>query len=1183
MKSLPQWSATVLLTAPLGAWALGLGDIELQSALNQPLRAEIELLSVTPEDLDGLRVGLASRATFERYELDLTSELTGLEFTVDRNAAGRYVVRVTSRQPMANPFLTFLVEATWPRGRLLREYTVLLDPPVFTPEIGAEPPVRQAEAGARSEGSGVFARPTQPATSQASPSQSPARQTPAGTPAPRTDAAAAAALAAGAYGPVQSSETLWSIASRLRPAGVTVNQMMVALYEANPNAFDGNMNVLLRGATLMIPDRDAMTALSADEATAIVRRAEESWRGTASADAGDARLASADGARGASTAAAGGADEPRLRLVPPSAESLAAASASSSSPNAAAGGAGGADGADGSASDSAEVARLEAEIVALRAELEESRRLLQLREQSLEALQARLAAADSLPAAAPTETETSETATAPGVDLEVPIDEEPLFADELDGADATAEADTAESEPEPEPVTSEAAPAAASATTPTPQPAAVRTPTPPEPTLLSRVLGAISNPFLLIGLGIGAVLLTAVWYLRNRREDADDVTGRWDALDVDDTVVDEPAEPTRRLRAVDDASVVVDEDSLTSEAAAAAVAAAQPKSDAEEIEDTLSSHTVINLDQGDVLAEADFHMAYGLYDQAAELVQKALESEPDRRDLKLKLLEVYFVWGNKDAFREAASALRAETQGGSDWDKVLIMGKQLCPDDPLFAESTTGGSGAVDVDLEGTGGPTEIDFPFDEKTQIADVDSLDFELAATGERMYDDAAGADDDGDADEDTGVDDMLEIGAQTAAGLEAALLSTDDDDDEETGRTAAEPGDDDTARAFADVIDEDETGTSEEPDFEGVDALGEPTDIELESLAATQESPTVESETQGFGEDWRAALGLDDSDGNTDLDLEALVDPDAPTMETPWASAASDADSPTMESPWGPTVETPTIESLGPDAPTVETPTIESPSANTALLRVASGETAEMPTVETTAPGEFTEEIDIGDLGLSVEDLSGLPDDIGSLPGVDTGDTREQPALGADDDLLSATGVTKIVDTSDDDDLETTGTAVLDDGDETLLAGTEVLERGVTARGTAVLEGLGPQPAAANGDSGLDLDLDDLAGALGGGDTMEQPRAAMFDTEIFGNDESTPVDLDVGVDETVEQSAVGGPLDPHTMTEIGTKLDLARAYIDMGDPEGARSILEEVLDEGDAGQRREAQGLIDALAGN
>jgi len=1169
MKSLPQWSATVLLTAPLGAWALGLGDIELQSALNQPLRAEIELLSVTPEDLDGLRVGLASRAAFERYELELTSELNGLEFRVDRTAAGRYVVRVTSRQPMANPFLTILVEATWPRGRLLREYTVLLDPPVFTPEIGAEPPIRQAEAGAPSNASGAFARPSQPA-----PSPQPAsRPAPAATSASRP---ADPALASGSYGPVQASETLWSIASRLRPDGVTVNQMMVALYEANPNAFDGNMNVLLRGATLTIPDRNAITALSADQATAIVRRAEESWRGIAPADSGTERVAASDATRAAPTSSgADGAGEPRLRLVPPSVESVAAASGSASSSTAGAGGAGG-DG--GSASNSGDVARLEAEVAALRAELEESRRLLQLREESLEALQARLAAADALPVQP--ESAAPDTTSAPGVDLEVPIDDEPLFADEV--GDASEPVQTEAVETEPEPAIAEAAPeAAAPVTAPAPTPAAVRTPAQPEPTLLSRVLGAISNPFLLIGLGVGAVLLTAVWYLRNRREDADDVTGRWDALEADqDTIVDEPREPTRRLRAVSDSSVVVDEDSLTSEAAAAAIAAAQPKSDAEQIEDTLSSHTVLNLDQGDVLAEADFHMAYGLYDQAAELVQKALENEPDRRDLKLKLLEVFFVWGNKDAFRETARELRAETRGAdSDWDKVLIMGKQLCPDDPLFAESTTGGSGDVDLDLEGTGGPTAIDFPFDEKPQIADIDDgLDFELAATGERMtIDEDSFDDDDGESDADTNAadDDMLAIGAQTAAGLEAALLSADDEDDE-TGTAAVEfDGDDDTARAAVDVIEEDETGTSREPHFD-------PTDAELDGLAVTQETPTIESQTQGFGDDWRAALGLDDSDGNTDLDLEALVDPDSPTMETPWAS---DADSPTMESPWAnaPTVETPTIESTAFDAPTVETPTIESPRANTAMLRVASGETAEMPTVETPAAGEFTEEIDLNDLGLSVEDLSGLPDDIGSLPGADTGETREQPALGADDELLSATGVTKIIEASDEDDFETMGTAVLGDDDATLLAGTDVLERAVADRGTAVLDSLGSQPAKVPGDSGLDLDLDDLASALGGGgDTIEQPRAA-FETDIFGDDDSTPVDLDVGVDETVEQSTAGGALDPRTMTEIGTKLDLARAYIDMGDPEGARSILEEVLDEGDAGQRREAQGLIDALAGN
>ena len=151
--------------------------------------------------------------------------------------------------------------------------------------------------------------------------------------------------------------------------------------------------------------------------------------------------------------------------------------------------------------------------------------------------------------------------------------------------------------------------------------------------------------------------------------------------------------------------------------AASGAAAAAP------VDETLSSQTVINLDQADPVAEADFHMAYGLYDQAAELVQKALDAQPTRRDLKLKLLEVFFVWGNKDAFLAAAQSLRGEIgkAADADWDKVVIMGKQICPDEPLFAE-TTGAPGVVDVDLE-AGGDAPLDLAFDEPADLSDVGS----------------------------------------------------------------------------------------------------------------------------------------------------------------------------------------------------------------------------------------------------------------------------------------------------------------------------------------------------------------------------------------------------------------------------------------------------------------------------
>ena len=132
------WPLLVLAFAS-EVWALGLGDIRLSSALNQPLRAEIELISATPEELDSLRVLLASSETFARYGLDRPLLLQGVDFKVIRSGGiDGNVIRVRSQDPVTEPFIIFLVEATWSRGRLLREYTLLLDPPTFAPPPVAE-------------------------------------------------------------------------------------------------------------------------------------------------------------------------------------------------------------------------------------------------------------------------------------------------------------------------------------------------------------------------------------------------------------------------------------------------------------------------------------------------------------------------------------------------------------------------------------------------------------------------------------------------------------------------------------------------------------------------------------------------------------------------------------------------------------------------------------------------------------------------------------------------------------------------------------------------------------------------------------------------------------------------------------------------------------------------------------
>src|SRR6185369_8910074 len=98
--------------------------------------------------------------------------------------------------------------------------------------------------------------------------------------------------------------------------------------------------------------------------------------------------------------------------------------------------------------------------------------------------------------------------------------------------------------------------------------------------------------------------------------------------------------------------------------------------------------------------EADFHMAYGLYDQASDLIKKALDREPGREDLQLKLLEILFMWSNKDAFRQQAQTFRADLTRSGQWDKIVIMGKQLCPGDALFdAAPGLSAGGGVDLDL----------------------------------------------------------------------------------------------------------------------------------------------------------------------------------------------------------------------------------------------------------------------------------------------------------------------------------------------------------------------------------------------------------------------------------------------------------------------------------------------------
>src|SRR5579871_6192677 len=149
-----------LLGLPSAAFALGLGDIHLLSPLNAPLDAEIELVDVAPDEANTVQVQLASRDTFEHYGLDRPAYLSGITMKTTRTPDGREVIKLKSNDPITEPFVTLLVEVNWSRGRLVREYTMLLDPPVYTPNESqvAAAPVNTPSTGTGAR-EGAIARP----------------------------------------------------------------------------------------------------------------------------------------------------------------------------------------------------------------------------------------------------------------------------------------------------------------------------------------------------------------------------------------------------------------------------------------------------------------------------------------------------------------------------------------------------------------------------------------------------------------------------------------------------------------------------------------------------------------------------------------------------------------------------------------------------------------------------------------------------------------------------------------------------------------------------------------------------------------------------------------------------------------------------------------------------------------
>jgi pilus assembly protein FimV len=248
-----------MMLAVGGAEAAGLGKMSIQSAMGQPLRAEIELLSVQPEEIGTVDARLASADAFRQARIQRTDTHGNLRFTIEQRPNGTPFLKVTSTAPVSDPFLDLLIELNWSSGRILREYTVLLDPPATpSPQVVAAPKTPAAKAAAP-------AKPTKGVQPEAAKPPSAGKEPAA--PAPQK------------YGPIKSGETLRSIAAKVQHQDVTLEMMVASLYQANKQAFvNDNMNLLKQGQVLKVPERDAvMLMFSPNQAKQLMREHATAW------------------------------------------------------------------------------------------------------------------------------------------------------------------------------------------------------------------------------------------------------------------------------------------------------------------------------------------------------------------------------------------------------------------------------------------------------------------------------------------------------------------------------------------------------------------------------------------------------------------------------------------------------------------------------------------------------------------------------------------------------------------------------------------------------------------------------------------------------------------------------------------------------------------------------------------
>ncbi|MGH8736332.1 MAG: FimV/HubP family polar landmark protein [Burkholderiales bacterium] len=683
--------AAALLAVPLLAHAVGLGNLRVLSALGQPLDAEIQIVSEQPGEMSSVTARLASQDAFRQAGVDFNPVLLGMKFDVQtRN--GKSVLKLSTTQPVNEPFLDMLVELQWSSGRLVREYTFLLDPPEYkaTQAINPAPSAVPVEKPAQAP---AAAAPVQERPLEAAPAPAPAPAvTPAPTPAPK---ATAVPEAKPATREVNKGDTLGAIARENLTRGITYNQMLIALYRANRGAFiHDNINLVRAGRILDIPDHDTVAAIDPEDARRLVqsqmvdfgayRRKLAAAAPATSAAAGERAVSGRIGATPEPAAPAAQKDQLKLSKADTGSGPMSRAARE-----------------DDQAARERALQEAQSRVAELERNVSDLQKLVELKNKALAELQQKAAAPAPVPATAAAIPATPTAAPKP-----VP----------------TKTAQT------PKPMAVPAKPALAPAPKPAPRPA--RKPNASPPPTPSPLDDLRDNAMAVGGLGVALVLLLGygAWVWRRKKKAAAGLQqGSFDAAagaGGDASVLSAARAPSVRADAGSQASV------------------------------SQASVGGMEADEVDPIAEADVYMAYGRDAQAEEILKEALQKDAKRPAIHAKLLEIYAGRHDTTSFEQAARRLQALIGSGPEWEKAAALGRGIDPQNSLYGGTAdarvirtapaleAAGEPApvpnLDFDLDAASTPISPDIPLDGSDDAGEQPAsaaLDFDIGASTNTM----------------------------------------------------------------------------------------------------------------------------------------------------------------------------------------------------------------------------------------------------------------------------------------------------------------------------------------------------------------------------------------------------------------------------------------------------------------